>query len=537
MAFSGEVVSFEWEHKRLDGSIFPCKVTLQLIEYEGKTCLMATIVDISDMVALRHKSEFIIANAPTPIIDLKPDLSITYANHAFAVLTDKSIEEIQKMKVTDFDVRNRVGRSLAEGIETKSTVHGDLDAVVASGTKHLQYYYTPFFDEDGNLLSIFAYYIDKTEEKNAVRDIIALTEQSQAGSLDARLDPAPYSGELKLLMEGINGTLDSIIGPLNVAAEYVDRISKGDLPPRITEEYNGDFNEIKNNLNNCIDAIHQLISDAGMLSVAAVEGRLETRADETKHLGDYRKIVEGINNTLDAVVAPLRDAGAVLERMAVNDHTKGMDESAYLGDFVSLASSINAVRDRVNHIAGSIEKISHGDLSELEEYRQIGRLSEQDRVVPGFIRTLETLKRLSEDIEHATDAIMTGRLNTRIDALGHEGEFRAIGEGINNALDVIVGNIDTIPIPVLAVDTSFNILYMNRKGTEVLSSSPEKILGKKCYSFFNTGDCNTKNCACAQAMNTNATIHPDGCKPNGMELSISYTGTILRNKKGRLSGI
>ena len=124
MAFSGEVVSFEWEHKRLDGSIFPCQVTLQLIEYEGKTCLMATIVDISDMVALRHKSEFIIANAPTPIIDLKPDLSITYANHAFAVLTDKSIEEIQKMKVTDFDVRNRAGGSLAEGIETKSTVHG-----------------------------------------------------------------------------------------------------------------------------------------------------------------------------------------------------------------------------------------------------------------------------------------------------------------------------------------------------------------------------------------------------------------------------
>ena len=56
-----------------------------------------------------------------------------------------------------------------------------------------------------------------------------------------------------------------MIGPLNVSAEYVDRISKGDIPPKITDNYNGDFNEIKNNLNNCIDNINALVTDAGML--------------------------------------------------------------------------------------------------------------------------------------------------------------------------------------------------------------------------------------------------------------------------------
>ena len=56
-----------------------------------------------------------------------------------------------------------------------------------------------------------------------------------------------------------------MIGPLNVAAEYVDRISKGDIPPKITDSYNGDFNEIKNNLNTCIDAVNALVADASML--------------------------------------------------------------------------------------------------------------------------------------------------------------------------------------------------------------------------------------------------------------------------------
>ena len=61
----------------------------------------------------------------------------------------------------------------------------------------------------------------------------------------------------------MNDTLDAVIGPLNVSAEYVDRISKGDIPPKITDNYNGDFNEIKNNLNACIDAINALVAETG----------------------------------------------------------------------------------------------------------------------------------------------------------------------------------------------------------------------------------------------------------------------------------
>ena len=43
-------------------------------------------------------------------------------------------------------------------------------------------------------------------------------------------------------MRGVNSILDAVITPLNVAANYVDRISKGDIPPQITDTYHGDFN-------------------------------------------------------------------------------------------------------------------------------------------------------------------------------------------------------------------------------------------------------------------------------------------------------
>src|ERR1039458_6552583 len=96
-----------------------------------------------------------------------------------------------------------------------------------------------------------------------------LVKAAGEGKLATRADATKHQGEYRKIVEGVNQTLDAVIKPLNVSAEYVDRISKGDIPPKITDSYNGDFNEIKNNLNNCIDNITALVTDAGMLVKAA----------------------------------------------------------------------------------------------------------------------------------------------------------------------------------------------------------------------------------------------------------------------------
>ena len=76
-----------------------------------------------------------------------------------------------------------------------------------------------------------------------------LSAAAVEGKLQTRGNPELVSLEFRPIVDGVNATLDAVIGPLKVAAEYVDRISKGDIPAKITDTYNGDFNEIKNNLN------------------------------------------------------------------------------------------------------------------------------------------------------------------------------------------------------------------------------------------------------------------------------------------------
>ena len=81
------------------------------------------------------------------------------------------------------------------------------------------------------------------------KELSRLTEASRQGQLSERGKPQQFEGAYAEIVVGVNAILDAVIAPLNVAARYVDQISKGDMPPAITDTYYGDFNTIKNNLN------------------------------------------------------------------------------------------------------------------------------------------------------------------------------------------------------------------------------------------------------------------------------------------------
>ncbi len=189
---------------------------------------------------------------------------------------------------------------------------------------------------------------------NLISDANMLAEAAVDGKLSVRAETCKHNGDYRKIVEGVNNTLDSVIGPLHVAAVYVDKISKGEIPSKITDNYNGDFNIIKNNLNVCIESIDLLVSDANTLVQSAVEGKLDVRADESKHSGDYRKIVEGVNKTLDAVIKPVQEASSVLKEMS-NGNLKERVMGNYKGDHAELK---NALNETLNTLSGYIDEIS-----------------------------------------------------------------------------------------------------------------------------------------------------------------------------------
>ncbi len=142
--------------------------------------------------------------------------------------------------------------------------------------------------------------------KALLADAGTLTQAAMAGKLGIRTDVDKHQGDFRDLVSGFNRTLDAVIAPLYVSAEYVDRFSKGDIPPKITATYYGDFNEIKVNLNNCVDIMDNLLGETNRVLMAAAEGKLDERANADLFVGDWKRLVLGVNNIVTNIVDPLR---------------------------------------------------------------------------------------------------------------------------------------------------------------------------------------------------------------------------------------
>ena len=226
-----------------------------------------------------------------------------------------------------------------------------------------------------------------------------LCKAAVEGKLQTRGNPELVGNEFRPIVTGVNATLDAVIGPLNVAADYVNRISEGDIPKKITDTYQGDFNAIKNNLNRCVDAVNAMIADAVMLSQAAVEGRLATRADATKHRGDFRKIVEGVNATLDSVIGPLNVAAAYVDRISKGDIPEKITDT-YQGDFNKIKNNLNQCIDAVNGLIGEAGILANAAATgELDTHADEGKYQGRYRdIIHGMNQSLVGFVRPVRDI-------------------------------------------------------------------------------------------------------------------------------------------
>ena len=126
--------------------------------------------------------------------------------------------------------------------------------------------------------------------KALIADAGLLAKAAVEGKLATRADASKHNGDFRKIVQGVNDCLDAVIGPLNVAANYVDKISKGEIPPVITDNYNGDFNTIKNNLNTMVVMMSDLLSETDIIIKAAANGELDTRADAAD-FGGWNKLV------------------------------------------------------------------------------------------------------------------------------------------------------------------------------------------------------------------------------------------------------
>ncbi len=368
------------------------------------------------------------------------------------------------------------------------------------------------------------------------KELARLTTASKEGKLTERGNQDEFQGAYANIVRGVNAILDAVIDPLNVAATYVDRISKGDLPPQITDTYHGEFNTIKNNLNTLIVAMNDVTHAAeeiaqGNLTVTVREGSGQDKlmqaliamvAGLTRTVTDIRTIAGEVSsasqsissasvqvsNGATAQAASAEEASSSMEEMGSNikqnadgaqqtdkiatKSAKDAQESgkcvleavAAMKEIASKISIIEEIARQTNLLAlnAAIEAARAGEHGKgfAVVAAEVRKLAERSQKAAGEINHLSgTTVKVSEKAGEMLDKLVpdiqkTAELVQEITASSKEQDAGA--EQINKALQQLE-----------------KVIQQNASAAEEMASTTEELTGQadqlmSALGFFRTGD-------------------------------------------------
>ena len=266
-------------------------------------------------------------------------------------------------------------------------------------------------------------------------DTDILVKAALEGKLATRADATKHQGDFRKIVQGVNDTLDALIGPINVTAKYVDDISKGVIPPVITDNYNGDFNVIKTNLNAVVRMMSDLLKETDVIIKAAAEGELDKRANADLFLGGWKQLVAGVNDTITNIVDPLMVTADYVDKVS-----KGVIPpeitTVYKGQYNIIKNNLNMVvkmmSDLLRETDGLVKAALGGALSTRANASLF--LGGWNELVAGVNMTLDSFLYPINDAAGILEKVADRDMTVRVQG-NYQGDHAKIKEALNSAVD------------------------------------------------------------------------------------------------------
>ena len=225
--------------------------------------------------------------------------------------------------------------------------------------------------------------------RNIVGEINSLIDSVNNGDLAVRSDDKQFSGVWRELVSGVNGLVDAFVAPFNMASEYIDRISVGDIPERISEAYKGDFNRIKKNLNMLVEVTNNVTGVAEKIAEGDLRVQVTERSAKDSLMQAMNRMVENLSRAVenvktgaDNVASGSRQLSATSEQLS-----QGASEQA-----ASAEESSSAMEEMAANIRQNAENAQH------TEQIAIQSANDAEKGGAAVAETVSAMKQISEKI-------------------------------------------------------------------------------------------------------------------------------------------
>lgn len=350
----------------------------------GAVEFVLDITDTKQAIDDANRKVDYLNNIPTPVMVVDKDFNVEFMNPAGASALGKTPKACVGQKCYNlFNTShcNTEHCQVAKAMKMDGIFTNDTRAKLPSGELPIRYTGAPIKNEEGEIIGGLEYVVDISKEMEITDGLLELSDAAINGRLESRADADKFEGNYKRIVQGVNEILDAVIKPLQVTADYVDRISIGDIPEEITDDYKGDFNKIKKNINLLISSTNTVTEIAQQIAVGNLNVDVEKRSDQDELMMAMDRMVQDLKKVTE--IAKEIASG----NLKVQVH-KRSNEDEFMGaleqmvdDLTRIAVDVQVASDQVasgsSEIAASSETMSQGASEQASSIEEVSSSMEE----------------------------------------------------------------------------------------------------------------------------------------------------------------
>jgi methyl-accepting chemotaxis protein len=206
------------------------------------------------------------------------------------------------------------------------------------------------YDEDGNYNGASVEWTDYNARERYREQVAKVIAASEAGDLSVRGDLEVLDDVYRPMMSGINEIIEAVVRPITEASDVLQQLAERNMTARMVGEYQGDFNTIKENLNNAASSLEE-----ALMSVADSAGQVGAASSQISE--GAQKLAEGAStqaSSIEEISASLQEMQAMTAQNADNSG----QANTLSGEALTAADKGNAAMQRMEEAIDKIKSSS-----------------------------------------------------------------------------------------------------------------------------------------------------------------------------------